>query len=77
MAIAEAQASGLGILMRNIRPDLKEYIGSAGFLYDTPEEASKILQCQYPEEMREAGFKQAQKSSLDNHLRLLKTVWSS
>jgi hypothetical protein len=30
--------------MRNIRPDLKEYIGSAGFLYDTPEEASKLLQ---------------------------------
>ena len=77
MAIAEAQASGLGILMKNIRPDLKEYIGSAGFLYDTPEEASKILQCQYPAEMREAGFKQAQKSSLDNHLHLLKTVWSS
>lgn len=62
-------------LMRNIRPDLKEYIGGAGFLYDTPEEASKLLQHKWPEEMRDAGFKQAEKSSPDNHLRLLKIVW--
>ena len=76
MAIAEAQASGLGILMRNIRPDLKEYIGGAGYLYDTPEEASNILKSQYPQEMREKGFKQAERSDLSTHLRLLQTLWS-
>ena len=76
MAIAEAQASGLGILMRNIRPDLKEYIGNAGFLYNTPDEAIRIFQNKYQEEMREEGFKQAEKSSLANQLRLLQAIWS-
>ena len=76
MAIAEAQASGLGILMRNIRPDLKDYIGGAGFLYNTPDEASKILRNKYPEDMREEGFKLAERSSLNTHLQLLQTIWS-
>lgn len=76
MAIAEAQASGLGILMRNIRPDLKEYIGGAGFLYNTPDEASNILRNKYPEDMREEGFKIAERSSLNTHLQLLQTIWS-
>lgn len=76
MAIAEAQASGLGILMRNIRPDLKEYIGGAGFLYNTPDEASNILRNKYPEDMREKGFKIAERSSLNTHLQLLQTIWS-
>ena len=77
MAIAEAQASGLGILMRNIRPDLKAYIGNAGYLYNTPEEASAILRGEYPQEMREEGFRQAEKSSLSNHVKLLNSIWSN
>ena len=77
MAIAEAQASGLGILMRNIRPDLKTYIGNAGYLYNTPEEASAILRGEYPQEMREEGFRQAEKSSLSNHVQLLNSIWSN
>ena len=76
IAIAEAQASGLGILIRNIRPDLKTYIGNAGYLYNTPEEASAILRGKYPQEMREEGFKQAEKSSLGNHMKLLNSIWS-
>ena len=37
MAIAEAQAAGVGVCMPNIRPDIKEYVGEAGFVYDSIE----------------------------------------
>ncbi|MGH9197520.1 MAG: glycosyltransferase, partial [Acidimicrobiia bacterium] len=30
VAVAEAQASGVGVCMPNLRPDLKEYVGEAG-----------------------------------------------
>ena len=39
LAIAEAQASGVGVCMANIRPDLPKYVGRAGFLYDSLDES--------------------------------------
>ena len=37
MAIAEAQADGVGVCIPNIRPDIKEYVGEAGLIYDSIE----------------------------------------
>ena len=75
MAIAEAQASGVGVCMANIRPDLKEYIGDAGFLFDTIEEAQKIVSQPVPDEIRTAGFEQAEKSNVSKHITKLTTLW--
>lgn len=75
MAIAEAQAAGLGILMQNIRPDLSDYIGEAGFLFDTTEQAASILRQPYPDSMRKAGFEQAKRSDLRVHLLQLMKLW--
>lgn len=76
VAIAEAQAAGLGILMQNIRPDLRDYVGEAGFLFDTLEQAAAILRQPYPEEMRQAGFEQAKHSDVRLHLNQLAHLWS-
>lgn len=43
LAIAEAQASGVGVCMANIRADLREYTGPAGFLYDNLPEVVKLI----------------------------------
>ena len=75
MAIAEAQAAGVGVCMANIRPDLKQYIGDAGFLFDTIDEARKIISQPVPEDIREAGFVQAEKSNINNHISLLTDLW--
>lgn len=75
MAVAEAQASGVGVCMANIRPDLKEYVGDAGFLYDTIDEAADIISRPYPEEMRRSGFEQARKSDIYEHKVLLSDLW--
>lgn len=75
MAVAEAQAAGLGVCFPNIRPDVREYVGGAGFLYDSIEQAADILRRPYPVEMRERGFEHAKKSDIEAHKHLLTDVW--
>lgn len=75
LAIAEAQAAGLGICLQNIRPDLSEYLGGAGFLFNSINELPAILSRPYPEEMRERGFEQAKKSDIQLHKVKLTSLW--
>src|SRR5262249_3751677 len=63
MAIAEAQASGVGVAMQNVRPDLADYVGP-GFLFDHVEEAERLVRGPVPEESREAGFAHAMRSDV-------------
>lgn len=76
MAIAEAQAAGVGVCMPNLRPDLAQYVGEgAGVLYDTIDELPAIVSGPVPEEMRERGFEQAKKSDIERHKHLLTDLW--
>jgi hypothetical protein len=76
LSIAEAQASGVGALVQNIRPDLAEYVGPGGYVFDTIEDARRIISQPFPEEKREAGFLHAEKSDIDKHIALLYQLWS-
>ena len=73
--IAEAQAAGVGVCMRNIRPDLADYVGEAGFLYDSIEEVKEIISRPFPEDMRQIGFKHAKKSDVLKNKTILSDVW--
>ena len=73
--IAEAQASGVGICMRKIRPDLKEYVGECGFLYDSLDEVKDIISQPFPEELRQIGFEHAKKSDIQRHKHILTDLW--
>ena len=75
MAIAEAQASGTMVCMANIRPDLRAYVGEAGFLYDSVEHAAEILRAPIPPAKRELGFDQARQSDIHRHKHLLTERW--
>jgi hypothetical protein len=78
VAIAEAQAAGVGICMPALRPDLAHYIGEgAGILYDTIDELPAIVSGPVPDEMRERGFEQARKSDIDGHKHLLTDLWDA
>jgi hypothetical protein len=76
LSLAEAQASGVGVCMANIRDDLRDYIGPAGFLYDTLDDVRKIISQPFPEELRQIGFAQAKKSDVFEHRALLFELWS-
>ena len=76
MAIAEAQASGVGVCMPALRPDLTQYVGEgAGILYETIDELPAIVSAPVPEEMRIRGFEQARKSDIERHKHLLTNLW--
>lgn len=76
IAIAEAQASGVGVCMPALRPDLMQYVGEgAGILYETIDELPAIVSAPVPEEMRERGFEQARKSDIERHKHLLTDLW--
>jgi hypothetical protein len=76
MAVAEAQAAGLGVCLPKIRPDLEEYLGGAGYLYESIHEIPEILARPYPQEMRERGFEHAKRSDIEAHKRKLTDLWA-
>lgn len=77
MAVAEAQASGVGVCLPNIRPDLQEYLGGAGYLYDSIDQVAEIIRNDVPDEIRELGFEQARKSDIESHIHLLTDLWTN
>lgn len=76
LAIAEAQAAGVGVCMPMLHPDLAAYVGAgAGILYETIDELPAIVSAPVPEEMRERGFLQAMKSDIASHRHRLTDLW--
>ena len=61
--------------MPNLRPDVRDYVGAAGILYDSIGEVRDIIRRPVPEEMREAGFEQAKKSDIFRHKARLTDLW--
>lgn len=77
VAIAEAQAAGVGVCMQRIRPDFTEYVGDAGYLFETIEEAAQIISKPFPAEKRELGFQLAKRSDVQSHINVLLELWKS
>ncbi|MEC9376228.1 MAG: hypothetical protein VYA80_07665 [Pseudomonadota bacterium] len=75
VSISEAQASGVGVCMPNIRPDIKELLGPAGYIYNSIDEVAEIIRQPYPDHMRQAGFEHAKLSDIKNHIHLLTDLW--
>jgi hypothetical protein len=75
LAVAEAQAAGVGVCFPRLRPDLEEYIGPAGYLYDTIEEVAEIITKPFPEEKRRLGFEHAKRSDIAQHKEILLNLW--
>lgn len=75
IVVAEAQAAGVGVCMPNLRPDMRDYVGPAGFIYDTLEEVAEIIRQPFPDAMRKAGFEHARKSDIRTHIHLLTDLW--
>jgi len=75
MALAEAQASGVGVCLPNLRPDLNDYIGGAGVLYDSVEQLADIIRQDVPKSIRDLGFEVSKKSDIKKHINMLLSIW--
>ena len=75
IAVAEAQAAGVGVCVQNMRPDIREFLGDAGYVFDTPEDAAAIIRGSVPEDMRQRGFEWAKRCDIAEHIKLLTGLW--
>lgn len=75
MAMIEAMASGVGACMQNIRPDLADYVGDAGFLFDTPADLVDRLRHDPTTQERERGYAWAEQFDFRRALPLLTNLW--
>ena len=77
MAVLEAQASGVGVCMRRVRPDLEDYLGDSGVLFDTYDELPGILAGPVPDDLRARGFANAKKGDIAAQIPVLEGLWGS
>lgn len=77
LSIAEAQASGVGVLVHRVREDLRTYVGPGGHVYDSLEEARDILSQPFDPAAREASFDHARRSDIRVNLRDLIQLWEA
>jgi hypothetical protein len=75
IAVAEAQAAGVGVCVQNVRPDIREFLGDAGFVFDTPQDAAEIIRGPVPADMRQRGFEWAKRCDIATHIKLLTDLW--
>lgn len=75
MAVAEAQAAGVGVCLAGVRPDMQEYVGAAGHLYKDIESVRELISRPMPAPMREAGFEQARGWDIRDQIHKLTDLW--
>lgn len=75
LAVAEAQAAGVGVCVPAIRPDVRTFVGEGGVVYESVAELLDLLPKPVPEARRELGFEQARRSDIRAHLHRLTDLW--
>jgi len=75
MAVVEAMASGTIVYMPRIRPDMSNYIGEAGYLYDDIEEITEMLDKPIDPKIRSLAFEYAQEFDISKKIDILVNAW--
>jgi glycosyltransferase involved in cell wall biosynthesis len=69
--IAEAQCSGVGVIMYKLREDLEDYVTENGYLYTKDEEVLEILAEPFSEEKRQKALLLKERYDLSKHIQEL------
>ena len=75
MALIEAMASGVGVCMQNIRGDLRQVVGDAGYLFDSPADVVDRLRVDPTAQERARAFEWAEQYDFRRELPLLTRMW--
>jgi hypothetical protein len=62
--------------MPDLGRDVGEYLGGAGFTYQSVAEAREIVSKPYPSELRDLGFEVAKRSDIAVHKHVLTDLWA-
>jgi hypothetical protein len=75
LCLMEAQAAGVGVCMKNLRPDLADYLGGGGILFDSIEELPEIISKPVPDDIRQKGFDNCKQADVNYTIHLLTDLW--
>jgi len=79
-SIIEAQASGIGVCWQELpgrKQEQLEFMGGAGYLFDSINDVPGIISKPYPEELRIKGLENSKKSDVNLHGEKLSRIWNS
>jgi hypothetical protein len=71
MMIAEAQASGVGVIMYKLRDTLIDYVTENGYLYETDDEILEIISNDFDETKRNNAKQISARYDIRNNIKLL------
>lgn len=79
-SIIEAQASGIGVCWQELpgrKQEQQDFMGGAGFLFDTINDVPEIINKPYSDEMRQQGLENSKKCDVNIHREKLSVIWNS
>ena len=76
LMIAEAQASGVGVIMYNLRENLSDYVTSNGYLYDNDAQVLEIISNNFNEEKRNNAVEIAKdRYDIQEKIKIIENIW--
>ena len=76
LMIAEAQASGVGVIMYNLRENLSDYVTSNGYLYDNDAQVLEIISNNFNEEKRNNAVEIAKdRYDIREKIKIIENIW--
>lgn len=75
LAVVEAWASGTGVCVPRIRPDIEQYVGNAAIVYDDIEEVAELIGEPPDSDLLERGKRRAAEMDIKNWINPLFETW--
>ena len=76
LMVAEAQASGVGVIMYCLRETLKDYVTDNGYLYENDDEVLEIISCDFSDKKRKKAIEIAKnRYDIKDRIEDLKSCW--
>jgi hypothetical protein len=76
LMIAEAQASGVGVIMFNLRSTLKDYVTDDGYLYNTDDEVLEIISRDFDSEKKRRLIELSkQRYDVEDKMKEIESLW--
>lgn len=77
MMISEAQASGVGVIIYNLRPELIDYVTENGYLYKNDDEILDIISSPFSEDKRKKAIEIIDRYDIVNNIKIIENKWNN
>ena len=75
LMVAEAQASGVGVIMYKLRDTLEDFVTENGYLYNTDEEVLEIISRDFDDEKRNKAIEISKRYDMKEKIKDIENIW--